>query len=130
MKRTAASISFTLVVNRFVSRTMSTIGVATLVSHEFGHYRIAKAEGLKPFTPVIIGLGPIGLGYVKTLKGSKSQRRRVGLAGPMAGSVASITSLLLFTLIGFTPGIIISSICILSEIFNLLFGSDSHKVFT
>jgi membrane-associated protease RseP (regulator of RpoE activity) len=83
----------------------STLLLAFLLSHEFGHYFAAKAHGIAttlpyflPF-PAFLGLAPFGtFGAVIRLKSTVDSRKAlfdIGAAGPLAGFIVT-TAILLY----------------------------------
>jgi len=129
LKKTLASVCVTSFASRLVLKSFSTLSLGPVIAHEYGHYFVAKGNDLKPKEPIIIAIGPIHLGYVKTLKGNTAQRKKVGFAGPLAGIVTSSMCVGLFSIAGLYIPMYISLLCLLSEFMNLMFGSDSKRIF-
>ena len=115
--------------SKIIFGTLALPQLMVLSAHEAGHFYAARSENLEPDLPMILGLGPISLGYVKTKKGTQKQRSRIAAHGPLGGLSAAFVTLLFASLIGSTILATAATSCVLWELYNLLLGPDSKKVF-
>jgi len=91
----------------------------SLLVHEMGHWLAAKKQNIKTTVPVFIPF----LGALINFKEqpyNAEQEAFIGIAGPIAGTVAVIVSYVLFLLTGYAPLLTIAMLGAFLNLFNLI----------
>jgi membrane-associated protease RseP (regulator of RpoE activity) len=118
------------IINRLISKKLSPAHLVILTSHEAGHYVAARSVGLDPEPPVVMGIGPLNFGYVKAKRGTSKQRTYVAVYGPIAAIICICIIFSFSLLLQSFSLFLISCSAFVAEVYNLLLGPDSKKVFS
>lgn len=102
------------------------IFILVLLTHELGHYFIAKKEKANPTLPVFIPFPFIAIGITKIKNVAAHSKAKIAFAGPFAGSLAALLLLLLNLVYNYTSNILLI-LLLLGEIFLNYIGSDGKK---
>src|ERR1019366_3832692 len=113
---TFASMLLSIACYSFIFGWVISIGfTVSLLVHEMGHYLAAKYQKIETTVPVFIPF----LGALINFKEqpyNAEQEAFIGIAGPIAGSLAVVVAYVLFLLTGYSP---LLSIAILGAFLNL-----------
>jgi len=111
------------------------IGIASiiilnvLISHELNHYLIAKDYDTTTQLPVLLSLGFINLGLLRTKKMSPQIKSIISFMGPINGIITSTILILISGLLASKIIFVTAMLLLMSETYTLLLGSDAKRIF-
>lgn len=117
---TLVSMLVSIICYRMLFTWVVSVGfTVSLLIHEMGHYVAAKRQKIDVTVPVFIPF----LGALISFKENPynaEQEAYIGIAGPIAGTLAAFASYGLFLLTGYEPLLMIAMLGVILNLFNLI----------
>lgn len=104
------------------------LALIVLIAHELGHYLVAKSHNLDARLPIFIPLPFILIAATKVPFTDRVTKRKILLAGPVAGALTALFLSILALLTGAIDAIVMSLLTMfITEIVFNFFGSDGRR---
>jgi len=107
----------------------SVIILSILISHELNHYMVAKDYDPNTELPILLSIGFINIGLLRTKKMSSYIRSIISFMGPINGMLTALILILISGLLISKIIFITAIVLLLSETYALFLGSDSKRIF-